>query len=309
MISIIVPIYNVSQYLEECLHSIQMQDYTDFEVICVDDGSKDNSADIALKFTESDKRFKLIQQPNSGVSVARNTGIRHAHGTYICFVDADDMIAPSYLSVLYNHTHDRNFTVCGFVRKKEHLGRLKNTIYRCPPKEFINKVLDESIVHPNLWAMMFKADIIKSHNIEFYPQCVRSEDTEFYMKYLVHETRDVLVIDYKGYFYRDNPNSAMHITKRNAFTSFEASERVEEYLSDNGIHMKYNVMLYSSIQAFSFRLSRERNKELYDELHQLYDVRKVMAKLLNHPRFLRRVAAIVYLILGGKYYYKLLSLK
>ena len=103
MISIIVPIYNVSQYLEECLHSIQMQDYTDFEVICVDDGSKDNSADIALKFTESDKRFKLIRQPNSGVSVARNTGIRHAHGTYICFVDADDMIAPSYLSVLYNH--------------------------------------------------------------------------------------------------------------------------------------------------------------------------------------------------------------
>ena len=286
-----------------------MQDYTDFEVICVDDGSKDNSADIALKFTESDKRFKLIRQPNSGVSVARNTGIRHAHGTYICFVDADDMIAPSYLSVLYNHTQDRNFTVCGFVRKKELLGRINNKIYRCSSNEFIKKVLDESIEHPNLWVMMFKADIIKSNNIEFYPQCVRNEDTEFYMKYLVHEKNDVLVIDYKGYFYRDNPNSAMHTTKGNVFTSFEASERVEKYLDDSGIHMKYNMMLYSSIQSYTFSLARERNIELYEKLHHLYDVHKVMTKLLKHPRFLRRAVAMMYILLGKNNYYKLLSFK
>lgn len=308
MISIIVPIYNVAKYLNECLRSIQVQDYTDFEVLCVDDGSKDNSVEIALKFVEVDKRYKLYRQPNSGVSVARNTGIKYAQGDYICFVDADDMVAPNYLSVLYNFSNEGNFSICGFTKNKDQLGKGKDKIFRCSAKEMVNKVLDESVEHPNIWAMMFKAEVIKFNNIEFCPGCVRNEDTEFYMKYLVHEKGDVVVVKYKGYYYRDNPSSAMHVTKREAFTSFEASERIERYLADNGMKLAYNKMLYGSIQAYSVGLARENNLELYEELHNLYNVRKVMCTLTKHPRLFRRVMAGIYIVLGKNVYYKMLSL-
>ena len=307
MISVIVPIYNVSKYLGDCLQSIFSQDYKDIEVLCVNDGSSDNSVNIVKKFEALDKRFKLLQQPNSGVSVARNLGLEYAKGEYICFVDADDMIAPNFIRELYESSKAGHFTVCSYTKDPELLGRPYTKIRRLTSRQFIDKIVDEGIEHPNLWAMMFRTDIIKKYDIQFYPGCVRNEDTEFYMKYLAHENHEVILIDYKGYFYRDNPNSAMHVTKRNAFTSFEASERIERYLASNGILMDYNKMLFTSIQAYSFNLARERNRELYDTLHEMYDVSAVMRTLLGHPRILRRIVAFVYIVLGKSLFYTLCS--
>ena len=89
-ISVIVPIYNAELYLEQCLESIKNQTYKNFEVIMIDDGSTDKSQEICKKFSNSDKRFKLICQKNSGVSAARNKGISEATGKYIYFCDSDD---------------------------------------------------------------------------------------------------------------------------------------------------------------------------------------------------------------------------
>lgn len=308
MISIIVPIYNSSNFLDECLHSIYLQDYKDFEVLCIDDGSIDNSAEIVLKYTEFDKRFKLFQQSNSGVSIARNVGLMHARGEYICFVDSDDMIATNYLSTLWNYSKDGNFVISSYTRNIVGLGELKNKVKSFNSFELITKILEELIIHPNLWSMIFKTEIIRKYDINFYPGCVRNEDTEFYIKYLVHEKNDIILIDYKGYFYRDNPNSAMHITNRNAFTSFQASERIEKYLTEHGLLMNYNKFLFASIQAYTVRLARERNVKLYDELHELYDVPLIMRSLIRHPRFLRSIVALVYLLLGKKVFYKMLSI-
>lgn len=308
MISVIVPIYNVSKYIGDCLQSILLQDYKDFEVLCVNDGSTDNSAGIVRQFEKLDRRFKLLQQPNSGVSVARNLGLEYAQGEYICFVDADDMIAPNFLRVLYESSEDGHFIVCSYTKAPELLGNPHTKIRKFTIRQFIDKIVDEAIEHPNLWAMMFRNDIIKKHDIQFYPGCVRNEDTEFYMKYLAHENNEVILTDYKGYFYRDNPNSAMHVTKRNAFTSFEASERIERYLASNGILMDYNKMLFTSIQAYSFNLARERNRDLYDTLHEMYDVSAVMRTLFYHPRILRRIVALVYIVLGKRLFYTLCSI-
>lgn len=308
MISVIVPIYNVSKYLGDCLQSILLQDYNDFEVLCVNDGSTDDSAEIVKRFEELDKRFKLFQQSNSGVSVARNLGLDYAQGEYVCFVDADDMIAPNFLRVLYESSKDGYFAVCSYTKDSALLESQHTKIIRLTSRQFIDKIVDETIEHPNLWAMMFRNDIIKKYSIQFYPGCVRNEDTEFYMKYLAHENHEVTITDYKGYFYRDNPNSAMHVTKRNAFTSFEASERIENYLASNGIFLDYNKMLYGSIQAYTVSLARERNKCLFDELHALYNVRKVMKILINHPRALRRFVAVIYVVFGKRFFYKLFSL-
>ena len=88
--SIVIPVYNKGQYLKECLDSIQRQTYKNLEIICVDDGSIDNSYEICLEYTRTDKRFRIIKQKNSGAAAARNRGLDNAHGEYIVFLDADD---------------------------------------------------------------------------------------------------------------------------------------------------------------------------------------------------------------------------
>src|SRR2546423_8520527 len=93
-LSVVVPIYNVEAYLEECLESLAAQTLEDIEVVMVDDGSTDGSAAIARAFAERDPRFKLVSQANGGLSAARNTGIDAATGDFLAFVDSDDLVAP-----------------------------------------------------------------------------------------------------------------------------------------------------------------------------------------------------------------------
>ena len=103
MISIIIPVYNVENYLEECLNSVQNQTYTNIEVILVNDGSTDNSKRICERYCQEDSRFHLLNQENQGQSVARNTGVAASTGEFIAFVDSDDIILPNYLETLMQY--------------------------------------------------------------------------------------------------------------------------------------------------------------------------------------------------------------
>lgn len=115
LISIIVPVYNVEPYLDECLHSIASQSYDSFEVIMVNDGSTDGSKGICERWRDSDHRFKLVNQNNSGVSAARNIGLDNALGDFICFVDSDDAVAPVFLeSLIKNMDSDTDIVECGY---------------------------------------------------------------------------------------------------------------------------------------------------------------------------------------------------
>lgn len=118
-ISIIVPVYNMERYLEECLESIKKQTFTNWECILVDDGSSDNSPAICEQYAESDSRFKAIHQQNRGLSVARNTALRTVSSEYIGFVDADDWIEPEMFELLYKLVteHDADIAQVGFRKK------------------------------------------------------------------------------------------------------------------------------------------------------------------------------------------------
>ena len=102
-ISVIVPVYNAEQWLREALESLQAQTYADFEAIMVDDGSTDGSGAICRAFHEADPRFRLISQPNAGLSAARNAGLDSAKGDWISFLDADDALPPDALAVMMDH--------------------------------------------------------------------------------------------------------------------------------------------------------------------------------------------------------------
>lgn len=119
-ISIIVPVYNTSDYLADCLDSIAAQTFKDFEVLMVNDGSTDNSATICDKYQIIDNRFRLIQQSNSGISAARNKGIDEAKGEYIAFIDSDDIVRNNYLSELIcNMDENTQIVQCSYSRFTE----------------------------------------------------------------------------------------------------------------------------------------------------------------------------------------------
>ena len=101
-ISVIIPIYNVEKYLPRCLESVINQSFSNIEIICVNDGSTDNSGKILAKFGAKDARFRIITQDNQGLSASRNNGMEIASGSYIFFLDADDFLHPQALEIFYN---------------------------------------------------------------------------------------------------------------------------------------------------------------------------------------------------------------
>lgn len=116
LISIIVPVYNVEQYLSKCIDSIINQTYKNLEIILIDDGSTDKSGEICDKYKNEDKRIIVIHQLNGGVSAARNTGIGVAKGKYILFIDSDDWIEKDYVSSLFTYAGDDTIVCCGYKR-------------------------------------------------------------------------------------------------------------------------------------------------------------------------------------------------
>ena len=117
-ISVVVPVYNVQEYLDNCARHLVKQTFTDFEVLLIDDGSTDNSGNICDEWAKRDSRIKVIHQKNGGLPNARNTGISNATGRYIAFVDSDDWVEKDFLSVLYSGITENNADIaqCNYSR-------------------------------------------------------------------------------------------------------------------------------------------------------------------------------------------------
>ena len=109
-ISIIIPIHNVEKYLKRCLDSVEKQIYTNLEIILINDGSTDNSLEIAEEYAKKDSRIKIYSEANHGLSAARNLGLKQVTGEYITFIDSDDYVSNDYVSYLYSLLEKNNFT-------------------------------------------------------------------------------------------------------------------------------------------------------------------------------------------------------
>lgn len=165
LISVIVPVYNVATYLEDCLNSILNQTFKDWECIVVDDGATDNSSDICDSFALKDNRFKVIHQKNKGLSGARNSGLAIASAQYISFIDSDDWIDPDYLSVLYTLITEENADIaqCGYIKEFTTFSRKKPlpSDFTCLEGEAVyGELLFKERLHGYMWGKLFRREII-----------------------------------------------------------------------------------------------------------------------------------------------------
>lgn len=177
VISIIVPIYNVAKYLREALESIKTQTFENWECIIVNDGSTDGSEEIALEFVNADNRFRIINQENSGVSKARNTGLEASRGKFIAFVDADDWIDKNYLSYLHSliEKYSADVAQCGYRKEFRDMSIKKQLV----KEELILPIHDamplflKSQMPTLLWSKLYRKSMIT----EKFPEGQTFEDT------------------------------------------------------------------------------------------------------------------------------------
>lgn len=205
VISVIVPVYNVENYLHECIDSILRQTYSDFELLLIDDGSLDKSGAICDNYADHDSRIHVFHKENRGVSSARNLGIKQAEGKWITFVDSDDMMAVNTLErcLSYAESSDVDFLQYSLTRERENLGKSFNNPLPCSLNEYIHKKL----FMVGMGGSFIKRSIIHNHNIFFDESLKLAEDLVFIHTCLAYSKKCQRLYDLL-YYYRDNSESS-----------------------------------------------------------------------------------------------------
>ncbi len=215
-ISIIVPVYNGEKYLRPLLDSIAAQSERSFELVAVDDGSKDSSVQILNEYKEKIPNLTVVSQPNSGVSVARNNGIAAAQGEYFCFCDADDILSPDYLSVFVNaiNQYAPDVMVCGyqvFYGEKSAAERVESVPQTIDLYEMYGQRAFEALskfgLQTQIWNKVYRTSLVRLCQIEFTPGSSYGEDMFFNWKVFL-ASKSMIKIDCDLYFYRMIEGSA-----------------------------------------------------------------------------------------------------
>ena len=253
MFSIILPVYNVEEYIEDCIKSILNQSYTNFEILCVDDCGNDNSMNIIEKYAQTDNRIKIIKHDqNKGLGAARNTALNEAQGEYIVCVDSDDWIKEDCLQKIYNKFQETKsnsiwYKADVYWDKQKKMSEMTffPEWYK-QPEGFITLNEDNLTSFPMYaWNKAYKRNFIMKHNIR-WSEGVIFEDVEFGVKAGIFSP-DIYVIDEALYVYRRNEKSIISTSTREvekAKDIFIVSKNLYEYLKEENLFEKYKSAFY-----------------------------------------------------------------
>ena len=222
-VSIIIPIYNVKPFLEQCLESVLAQDMPEIEVVCVDDGSTDGSSDIIDRFAARDERIVAVHKENGGYGKAVNRGLEHATADYIGIVEPDDYVDPAMYRTLWNAAQRHRcpdvvkaayWRVCAAGTEEEHM--LPANYLHCVSKvdEPFQLAEDAEFLfhHPSIWSAIYRRSFLDEHHIRMHEiPGAGWADNPFLMETLA-EARTIVYVDEPLYFYREfNVNSSSNV--------------------------------------------------------------------------------------------------
>lgn len=306
-LSIIVPIYNAEKYISGCIRSLLSQNFMNFELILVDDGSEDTSGEICDEYAKTNRRIHVIHQQNEGVSSARNTGIKNASGKYVAFVDADDTIEPNMYSTMITRAEqsELDYVICGYneIRKQKEYQRSlslpDNTVMN--RGDIIDKLLYSIFSSENIinspWNKLYKRNLLQQHGIMF-PNRRRAEDWLFNIRYL-ENAQSALYINEPLYNYVRNNESVMsrvlseqyEIWKENAQIRKEIAERYQMAVDWKEVNKNFLmgvipwiVAMYKQTKDFSFNSVFEDKdfKEACKNSHRLDSLKtEVIREMIN----------------------------
>lgn len=258
-ISIIVPVYNSSNYLDRCIQSILSQSFADFEVLLINDGSTDNSATICQEYAHQDSRIKFYDRTNEGVSATRQFGIDHSKGIYSTQIDSDDWIDKDYLKDMYEIAIKTNADVVyvPFIKEYPYKSE-KVAMYKTNNAEDFIKGILTAQAWGSLCNKLLKIDIIRKNQIRFPPQIKMWEDLVFICKYLLFSKKIVYCENNFYHYTQYNSNSlCSSIYSYNVVHhTLKAVSNLQDFYKKNNAYQKYkftfNILKLFSKQRFLF---------------------------------------------------------
>lgn len=285
-VSVIIPIYNVERYLEECLDSLKSQSFSEFEAICINDGSTDSSSEIAHKFAYQDPRFKVIDKQNSGYGASMNRGLELALGEYIAILESDDMMHPNALLSLYSTAKEfsadavkGNFTYYWSDPNKT------DQFYEVSPSDMTKRIVDTRaetriFAHKaSIWSGLYKSKFLRENDIRFLETPGASyQDTSFAFKVWASSSRAVFVHDPIIRYRQDNESSSVN-SKGKVFCICDEYAEIEEWLKNRRevLHFRkqfpalMHEMLLSKYNAYLWNYDRLAEEFRRDFLSRMTD--------------------------------------
>ena len=252
-ISIIIPVYNVENYLRSCLDSVLSQTYKDFEVLMVNDGSTDGSGAICQDFAERDSRFHYFEKENGGLSDARNYGLDRAKGHYITFLDSDDFLFEDYLENLYHASRlsDSDITIGGYCRFGDSNFYFYNDRFKSDSLvsvkdfqaiQYLDSMLDVTfITFSTAWGKLFKRELFSELR---FPYGKYAED-QFLIWKLYMKADKIYVFNGASYVYRMNPSGLSNIFTLKHLDYIDAlEERIKDTKDIEGIEIQHSFNMY-----------------------------------------------------------------
>lgn len=258
-ISIIVPVYNVESYLNACLDSLLKQTLQDIEIICIDDGSTDQSPRILNEVASCDSRIRILRQENAGVARARNAGLDVVRGEYVLFVDSDDYISHCACEKLYALACESNADIVVFGGKTFPTSHWADASFAQRNKTYHNNSIEallfESGSNPLMCNKLYSAALVNGHRLRFNENLVLGEDNAFQFVSFPYAST-IAYCDDKFYFYRGRPDSAvisrMEDHDKKLFLHFEIVKYIIQNWEERGIVVGCEKDLYSWVLRFLY---------------------------------------------------------
>lgn len=255
LVSIIIPIYNVEEFLPQCLDSAISQTYHNLEIILINDGSPDNSEVICLEYAKKDNRIVYHKRKNSGASASRNFGIDICKGDYIFFLDSDDYLSPNCIACLVDHARNGKFAITGYYIDYSDEGRVVKADQSYGVYEDIESfMLDFHKYFATktnfIWGRLFETKILRDSEIRFDPTIALGEDLLLDIEYYRHCQKGFDLVEDCGYYYRQHGNATL--SKKYDPRMFEWNERcytaIRDFLVETNAFTDINRKhLYSNI--------------------------------------------------------------
>ena len=281
-LSFIIPVYNIENYIGECLDSILSQDFDDYEIICINDGSSDNSLSVLKKY-ESDKVI-IIDKNNEGSGVARNIGIERAKGEYIWFVDGDDKIEPNCLSNLIKKADelDVDTLIFGGLSCYENKKRFGGYSTNKLQKKYFNKIFSCNDIKKDIfkfpstaWTKLYRRDYLLKNNIKF--QNIKTGQDQLFFFHTMITAEKFAIYPQNIYCYRKNrPGSEMTVKKKKNFSPIYVFYAIEELLQNTGKMKDYEQKFINRYFSKATSWINKYHDDLKPEYYSEY------TKLLNH---------------------------
>ena len=259
-VSVIVPIYNVEKYLEKCINSLLSQTLEDIQIILVNDGSKDNSGNIAKEYEKNNKdRVIYVEKENGGLSDARNYGLKYATGDFIAFLDSDDYIEKNAYEEMYNKAIEENadYVECDFIWE------FPNKIRVDKQYPYKNKKEMLSFVRVVAWNKLIKRQLITDNNLEF-PKGLRYEDVEFTYK-LIPFVNKFAYVNKPFIHYVQREGSIVNVQNERTAEIFTVLDNVIEFYKKNNIYEKYRDELEYNYARYLLCSSLKRMCKIKDK--------------------------------------------